>query len=162
QWRRIAEELDVALRDETQQLEPRALDPGADHADDNARNETHRHQANGGEEAVEETRAVERVVEDGELDAGGLVENPEPVPEGREVDHARTRRVIPGRRAAASPESINARAGIGTVCATSRVRWLWIPGSRLSARPGMTGLTTPSSNIARASSSGTPKPECST
>ena len=36
--------------------------------------------------------------------------------------------VIPGRRKAASPESIT----------TSR--WLWIPGSRLTARPGMTTL----------------------
>jgi hypothetical protein len=42
--------------------------------------------------------------------------------------------VIPGRREAASPESIL------IIVVMDSGSWLWIPGSRQEARPGMTAV----------------------
>jgi hypothetical protein len=49
--------------------------------------------------------------------------------------------VIPGHRGAMSPESIATEArvdGSGHAGRQNSVRWLWIPGSALARRPGMT------------------------
>src|SRR5262249_40600104 len=86
--RRVAEELDVALGERAHRQKPRALDPRTDDPDGDARDEANRHQAERGEKATEKTRAVERVIKDGEIDSGGLMERPEPLPQRMEVDHA--------------------------------------------------------------------------
>src|SRR4029077_21056322 len=151
QRRRIAEELYVALRDQAQHAQPRALDPRADHADDDAGDEAHRHQADRGEEAVEEARTVERVVEDGELEAAVLVKNPDPVPEGLEIHLS----CHPGRPAGPIRDPC-------IPALRSQASVMWRDGSRLSLRSaGMTmcAPTTPSSwKTPRASSSGMPRP----
>src|SRR6185369_10358564 len=49
------------------------------------------------------------------------------VPEFAPGRHAVFLSVIPGRREAASPESINTKCARGKGCATSTGRWLWIP-----------------------------------
>mgnify|MGYP001570041896 CR=1 FL=1 len=63
QRRRVAEELDIAMRDEPQHAQPRTLDPCAGDADDDARDEAQSHQPDRRQEARQEACAVERVVE---------------------------------------------------------------------------------------------------
>ena len=87
--RRIAEELDIALRRQPQHAQPRALNPRADHADDDAADDADRHQANRSEKSVEETGAVERVVKDRQIDSGRIVKRPEPIPDRLQVHQIR-------------------------------------------------------------------------
>src|SRR5262249_29416151 len=88
QRRRVAEELDVALGERANGKKARPLDPRPDDPDGDARNEAHRHQAERSEKAIEKTRAVERVIENREIDSGGLMDRPEPLPQRIEIDHS--------------------------------------------------------------------------
>src|SRR5207249_2870734 len=87
QRRRIAEELDIDLRDGAQNLEPRSLHPGTHDSDRNTAQEAKRHQADRSEEAAEKARPIEGVIEDRELDPGGRMEHAEPVPDRLKVHH---------------------------------------------------------------------------
>src|SRR5262249_14929562 len=87
QRRRVAKELDVARGERAHEPQPRALRPGAEHSDDDARDDAQPHQSDGSQEPVREAHAVERIIKDGELNSRCGVEFAKPVPERREVGH---------------------------------------------------------------------------
>src|SRR6185437_9725699 len=100
----------------------RALDPGADDPDHHGEDDANDRQLDGHPEAAREAAAIERVVEDRQIDAGGFVQPPEPVPD--ELHRPLPRRLSPANDAAARRRAKIVRAAPGdppqSTCCTSR------------------------------------------
>jgi hypothetical protein len=79
--RRVAEELDVPIDDLAREIQAGALQPCADDADQDRQHNAREGEFQRGKEAADEPLAVERVVENRQVDAGRIVEPAEPVEE---------------------------------------------------------------------------------
>jgi hypothetical protein len=85
QRRRVAEELDVALHHRPNERRAYPLQPGAEHANDDAQNDADDRDVEGRPQTEEEAIAVVDVVEDREVQPVGVVE---PAEEIRHPRHA--------------------------------------------------------------------------
>ena len=86
--RGVAEQLNIALGGKPQQAQARPLDPGADDADDDAQHQAKAHQPDRRQKSIKVTRAIERVIEDRELDSGRLMQQTEPIPKWLKAPHS--------------------------------------------------------------------------
>src|SRR6185437_6634300 len=73
--------LDVPVDDVAHEAQARALQPCAADADQHAQDNADRGELERRQESADEARAIERIVEDREIDSGRIAEPPEPVPE---------------------------------------------------------------------------------